>query len=82
MKEVRKYIVLPQTNILENSSTLKEKAPKTYSYFLSHATYLDRRKSIIYRNKPRFGVFGLGDYSFALYKVVISALYSDLIFLW
>lgn len=80
VKGIRKYLVLPQTNMSENTSILKEKAPKTYSYLLSHATYLDRRKSIIYKNKPRFSVFGLGDYSFAPYKVVISALYSDLTF--
>lgn len=80
VKGVRKYIVLPQTNISENTALLKIKAPKTYSYLLSHAAYLDGRKSIIYRNKPRFSVFGLGDYSFAPYKIVISSLYSDLIF--
>lgn len=80
IKGVRKYIVLPQTNISKNTSILKNKAPRTYSYLLSHAAYLDGRKSIIYRNKPRFSVFGLGDYSFAPYKIVISALYSDLTF--
>lgn len=80
MKGVRKYLILPQTDVSEDTSTLKGKAPKTYSYLLSHATYLDGRKSIIYRNKPRFSVFGLGNYSFAPYKVVISALYSDLVF--
>ena len=80
LKGVRKYLILPQTNISENTSVLKERAPKTYSYLLSHATYLDGRKSIIYKNKPRFSVFGLGDYSFAPYKIVISALYSDLMF--
>ena len=80
LKGIRKYLILPQTNITENTSILKERAPKTYSYLLSHATYLDGRKSIIYKNKPRFSVFGLGDYSFAPYKIVISALYSDLMF--
>lgn len=80
VKRIRKYLVLPQTNISEDTSILKERAPKTYSYLLSHARYLDERKSIIYKNKPRFSVFGLGEYSFAPYKVVISALYSDLTF--
>lgn len=80
LKGVRKYLILPQTHIAENTSILKERAPKTYSYLLSHAAYLDGRKSSIYKNKPRFSVFGLGDYSFAPYKIVISALYSDLMF--
>ncbi|MCM1312520.1 MAG: SAM-dependent methyltransferase [Bacteroides sp.] len=80
IKTIRKYLVLPQTRISENTAALQRNAPKTYSYLLSHAAYLDRRKSIIYRNKPRFSVFGLGDYSFAPYKVVISSLYSNLKF--
>ncbi len=80
MKKVRKYLILPQTNASEDTAILKVKAPKTYLYLLSHATFLDKRKSVIYKNKPRFSVFGLGDYSFAPYKVVISALYSDLVF--
>jgi len=80
MKGIRKYLVLPQTSITQDTSTLRETAPKTYDYLLSHAKYLDGRKSVIYKNKPRFCVFGLGKYSFAPYKVVISALYRDLMF--
>ncbi|MCD8291062.1 MAG: SAM-dependent methyltransferase [Prevotella sp.] len=80
MKGIRKYLILPQRNVSEDTTNLKRTAPKTYSYLLSHANYLDKRKSIIYRNKPRFSVFGLGNYSFAPYKIVISALYSDIVF--
>lgn len=80
VKGIRKYLVLPQVKISEDTSSLQTKAPKTYSYLMSHAKYLDERKSVIYKKKPRFSVFGLGDYSFAPYKVVISALYSDLVF--
>lgn len=80
MKGVRKYLLLPQTSITEDTSSLQKRAPKTYTYLLSHAKYLDGRKSVIYKNKPRFCVFGLGKYSFAPYKVVISALYRDLVF--
>lgn len=80
VKGIRKYLILPQVKISENTSSLQAKAPKTYSYLMSHAKYLDERKSVIYKNKPRFCVFGLGEYSFAPYKVVISALYSDIVF--
>lgn len=80
VKGIRKYLILPQTKISEDTSALQTKAPKTFSYLMSHANYLDGRKSVIYKNKPRFSVFGLGDYSFAPYKVVISALYADLVF--
>lgn len=77
---IRKYLLLPQTSVSEDTSALAATAPKTYSYLMSHAAYLDGRKSVVYRNKPRFCVFGLGDYSFAPYKVVISALYPDFVF--
>lgn len=80
VKGIRKYLILPQFSISEDTSILQIRAPKTYSYLMTHAKYFDERKSIIYKNKPRFSVFGLGDYSFAPYKVFISALYSDMIF--
>ena len=41
---------------------------------------LDRRASSIYRNGPRFSVFGVGDYSFAPWKVAISGFYKKLHF--
>jgi hypothetical protein len=55
-------------------------APKTWQYLESHARILDARKSSIYRNRPRFCLFGIGDYSFALWKVAISGLYKSLRF--
>src|SRR5690606_11229512 len=33
-------------------------------------------KSSIYKNKPAFSIFGIGDYSFKPYKVAISGLYK------
>lgn len=80
IKGVRKYLLLPQTSITEDTAVLQTKAPKTYTYLTSHAKYLDGRKSIIYKNKPRFSVFGLGSYSFAPYKIVVSALYANVAF--
>lgn len=79
-KGIRKYLVLPQRSISEDTSKLKAQRPKTYSYLVSHADLLDSRKSSIYKNKPRFCVFGLGEYSFSPYKIVISSLYKDLQF--
>lgn len=77
---IRKFLILPQKKITENVDNLRNTRPKTYSYLLSHADFFDSRKSIIYKNKSRFSVFGLGDYSFLPYKVVISSLYKDLQF--
>lgn len=75
-----KYIVLPQNSISEDTKYLMYRCPKTYDYLLKYAHLLDGRKSIIYKNKPRFCVFGLGKYSFQKYKIVISALYSSIKF--
>lgn len=45
-----------------------------------HASLLDNRKSSIYKNRPRFSIFGVGEYSFSLWKVAISGLYKKLKF--
>jgi len=45
-----------------------------------HGEALDRRGSSIYRKRPRFSVFGVGDYTFAPWKVAISGFYKRLKF--
>jgi hypothetical protein len=54
--------------------------PMTYSYLCEHLASFKNRKSSIYHNKPPFSIFGIGDYSFAPYKVGISGLYKQLHF--
>lgn len=78
--KVRKYLVLPHLNLTESSTAMKQRLPIAYAYLERHGNLLDGRKSSIYKKKPRFAVFGLGDYSFKPYKVVISALYKSLKF--
>ena len=41
---------------------------------------LDSRRSIIYRKRPRFAIFGIGDYTFSPWKVAICGLYKRLEF--
>lgn len=36
----------------------------------------EKRKSSIYKDKPAFSIFGIGDYAFFPYKVAISGLYK------
>jgi len=52
----------------------------TWKYLMDHAEWFDRRKSSIYRNRPRFSIFAIGDYAFAPYKVAISGFYNNLRF--
>ena len=75
-----RLMIVPQTFIGEDTSLIKERAPKTWEYLRGHADYLERRASSIYRNRPQFSIFGVGEYSFATWKVAISGLYKDLRF--
>ena len=45
-------------------------------YLNEYASLLDNRKSCIYKKRSRFCLFGIGDYSFKRYKVVVSGLYK------
>ena len=53
---------------------------KTWAYLNHHAELSSKRASSIYRGRPPFSVFGVGDYSFAPWKVAISGFYKKLTF--
>jgi hypothetical protein len=76
----RKFVILTQQRVGDNTSIIKIYAPKTWKYLEEYAEILDRRKSIIYKKRPRFAIFGIGEYSFSLWKVAISGLYKDIRF--
>ena len=76
----RKYVILTQRSVSENTEEYLSRFPKTRAYLFGYADKLDGRKSIIYKKRSRFAIFGIGDYSFAKYKVAISGLYKDTIF--
>lgn len=70
------FVIVPQSHTSQDTSGLKDTLPKAYNYLLQHADQLDARKSVIYERRPRFSIFGIGDYSFKSYKVVVSGLYK------
>lgn len=72
-----RWMIVPQKKLGADTETLKETSPKTWEYLDRHAETLDNRQSNIYMGKPRFSVFGIGDYTFAPYKVAISGLYKE-----
>ncbi len=76
----RRWMVVPQRTMNDDPVRLRLDAPKTWSYLTARAHLLDKRKSSIYKNRPRFSVFGVGSYSFAPWKVAISGLYKKLEF--
>ena len=72
----RKYVIVTQRMIGESTTYIEYKFPKLYRYLMEHKHYFDQRKSTIYKNKPLFSIFGVGEYSFKPYKVAISGFYK------
>lgn len=46
--------------------------PSLLRYIQAHADMFDKRRSKIYADRPRFSIFGIGEYSFSEYKIAIS----------
>lgn len=78
--EPRKFVIVPQRRVRDETAEIAETAPQTWQYLLSYSDLLDKRASSIYQYRPRFSVFGIGDYSFSDWKVAISGLYKELRF--
>jgi len=76
----RKYMLVTQQYIGEDTTRIKYEAPATWKYLNMYSAQLNNRASSIYRNKPAFAIFGVGDYSFYQWKVAISGLYKQLTF--
>lgn len=78
--DVTMAVPMTQRTIGEDTSHLEKDAPLFWQYLQEHADLFDARKSSIYRNAPRFSMFGVGDYSYAKYKVAVSGFYKEPIF--
>lgn len=72
-----RWVLVPQHKFGEDTAHLQYTAPKVWRYLIGHAAALDNRKSMIYRNRPRFSVFGHGDYTFAPLKVSCSGMHKE-----
>lgn len=76
----KKHVIVTQKKAREDTSFIKEVAPKTWAYLNNNSDFFDRRKSSIYKNAPPFSMFGVGEYSYAKYKVGISGFYKTPLF--
>jgi len=76
----RKVVIVTQKKVGEDTSEIIKFSPKTWGYLNRHEEYLDSRKSSIYKGKPRFSIFGIGQYSFTDWKIAISGLYKKIKF--
>ena len=75
-----RFVLLTQRRVGDQTMKIRNTAPKTWRYLLDHADQLDSRVSSVYRNRARFSIFGVGDYSFSPAKVAISGFYKNLQF--
>lgn len=76
INQTRKYTIVTQKKVGQETKYIKNEFPKTYQYLTDHQDSFTARKSSIYNNKPAFSIFGVGDYSFQPFKVAISGLYK------
>jgi hypothetical protein len=76
----RKYTIITQKKVGQDTKYIKELYPKTYNYLYNNIEYFNKRKSSIYKGKPIFSIFGIGDYSFKPYKIAIAGMYKTIIF--
>jgi len=76
----RRWLLVPQRTMKASPEDLQRSAPKAWQYLLANNALLAKRGSSIYRNRPRFSIFGVGPYSFSPWKVAISGLYKKLAF--
>lgn len=72
-----RYVLVTQRKPSDDTAAIQKNAPKTWDYLMAHAGDLDQRGSIIYQKRPRFSIFGVGDYTFAPWKVAVSGLYKN-----
>ena len=78
--DTRMKVIITQKKVSQQTDYIITQAPKTWKYLSDHADTLNGRKSSIYKNKPKFSIFGVGDYSFTNWKVAISGFYKRLNF--
>lgn len=75
-----KYVIVTQKAIREDTSHIEIDAPKTWQYLSAHRDFFEKRKSSIYKNAPDYAMFGIGEYSYASYKVGVSGFYKKPLF--
>lgn len=79
-RELSRWVIVPQQAFGVETNSLAWRAPMLWKYLNSHGDILDGRKSSVYRNRPRFSVFGHGEYTYAPYKAAVSGLHKEPIF--
>lgn len=80
ISEFSKYVIVTQKSPKQDTSYIQSELPLTWGYLQNNIGQFNSRKSIIYAKAPVFSMFGIGDYSFAPYKVGLSGFYKKPLF--
>jgi hypothetical protein len=75
--DTQRWVLMPQRTIKDDTRLLQDSAPRFWAYLTKHKEVLDARRSSIYKGKPPFVIFGVGDYTFTDYKIAISGLHKE-----
>lgn len=74
--EPERLMVVTQRRVGEDTAGIEESAPRTWRYLDAHRELFKARKSSIYNGRVPFALFGIGDYTFAPWKVAVSGLHK------
>jgi methylase of polypeptide subunit release factors len=80
IEKPRKYVLITQRFIGEETRFIRYQYPKTWDYLEKHQDVFNKRKSSIYKNKPKYSIFSVGEYTFAPFKIAISSFYKKISF--
>lgn len=78
--EYKKYVIVTQQKAKQDTDYIEQKYPNLWTYLTKHIDDFNKRKSIIYKKSGPFSMFGIGEYSFAPYKVGVSGFYKKPLF--
>jgi hypothetical protein len=73
--EPERAVLVTQRRVGEDTKGIAKNAPRTWRYLESHRELFEARKSSIYSARVPFALFGIGDYTFAPWKVAVSGLH-------
>jgi predicted RNA methylase len=80
VKNSSRVLIVTQRLIGDDTSIIQTSAPKLWEYLNHYRNKLDSRASSIYKTKPPFSIFGIGPYTFTLWKIAISGFHKKLQF--
>ncbi|MHA1791263.1 MAG: hypothetical protein ACTSVI_01380 [Promethearchaeota archaeon] len=80
IRSARYHVIITQDKIGQQTRYIQDESPRLWRYLNSKIELFNGRKSRIYKGKPPFSIFGIGDYSFKPYKVGFSGFYKNIKF--